>query len=277
MHDSGESDNPSVCHTINTTSPSICQTHDMSVCYTNIMTSLSICQSHHSSVCHTTNTTSPSICQSTQTSICHTIILTSPSVCQLHDSSVCQPKCDSTQNSIWKAVCPLSVLSILPSAKFMVKMPSSIPVQKFPITKYPGKILSVHTSSDSSVNPSGRLSITSSPSAQNPSKIPCNHGENNTVNYLQNIPVKSPSMHTLYAMLYVPLIHDHMFHPSVHHLLRLSLHLSVHCLYNLSVHHMLCLSLHPSMHCPSHLSIYHTLCLSLHLSMHCPFCPSSIQ
>ena len=119
---------PSVCHTVNKTSPSICLSHHSSVSHTVIMTSLSICQSNHSSFCHTTNTTGPSICQTYNSSVCHTIILTSPSVCQLHDSSVCQPKCDSTWNSIWKAVCLLSVPSVLPSAKFMVKMPMSSPV-----------------------------------------------------------------------------------------------------------------------------------------------------
>ena len=31
MHDSGESQDVSVCHTINTTSPSVCQLHDSSV------------------------------------------------------------------------------------------------------------------------------------------------------------------------------------------------------------------------------------------------------
>ena len=118
----------SVCHTINMTSLSICQTHITSVHHTNIPTRLSVCQSHHSSVSHTANITSPSISLSTQTSVCHTVNITSPSVCQLHDLSVCQPTHDVTRNTVCKAVCPSPVTSILPSAKFVVKMPVSIPV-----------------------------------------------------------------------------------------------------------------------------------------------------
>ena len=58
--------------------------------------------------------------ESPDVSICHTACsMTSPSLCQSHDSSVCQPKCDST----WKS----SVLSVQPSAKFMVKIPTSNP------------------------------------------------------------------------------------------------------------------------------------------------------
>ena len=100
------------------------------------MTSQSVCQSNHSSVCHTTNTTSPSVCQTYNSSVCYTIILTSLSICQLQDSPVCQPTHDVTRNTVCKAVCPLSVPSILPSAKFMVKTPTSIPVQKFLNTQY---------------------------------------------------------------------------------------------------------------------------------------------
>ena len=119
MHDSGESNNPSVCHTFNMTSPSIChsrqtsvhhtvkmispslcQSHDLSVCHTVNTTSPSLCQSQSLSACHTINTTSPSVCQSHNLSFCNTINVTSPSVCQLHDSSVCQPNSDATWNSI---------------------------------------------------------------------------------------------------------------------------------------------------------------------------------
>ena len=77
----------------------------------------------------------------------------------------------------------------------MVKIPTIIPVQNFPKHENPGKLLSVCTSSDSSVNPSGSLSITLSPSAENSSKVASNHGENNTANYLHEILVKSPSIH----------------------------------------------------------------------------------
>ena len=192
MHDSGESDDSSVCHTTNKTGPSICQ-----VCL------------------HTTNMTSPSGCQSTQTSVCHTVNMTSPSVCQFHDSSVCQPKHDSTWNSIWKAVCQSPILSLLPSAKFMVKMPTSVPVLKFPNTQYPGKLPSIHTSMDSSVNPSVSPSITSSLSAENPLKILCNNGEKHVVNYMHEIPVKSPSIHTMYGMSVIAPICA-LFIPSAH-------------------------------------------------------------
>ena len=114
-------------------------------------------------------------------SVCHAINMTSLSICQLHDSSVCQPKHNSTWNSIYPSVYVLSVLSIQPSAKFMVKIPMSV--------QYPEKFLSIHTSSDSSVDPSGSPSVTSSPSAENLSKTLGNHGEKNAVNYLHKIPV----------------------------------------------------------------------------------------
>ena len=76
--------------------------------------------------------------KSPDVSICHTISSTnSPSVCQLHDSSVCQ----TMHNSIWKFIhpseCPSSILSIQPSAKFMVKVPRSIAVSKFPTVQIP--------------------------------------------------------------------------------------------------------------------------------------------
>ena len=65
--------------------------------------------------------------ESPDLSISHTVsTMTSPSICQSHDSSVCEPKHDSTWNSIHPSVCSSSVLSVEPSAKFMVKIPASI-------------------------------------------------------------------------------------------------------------------------------------------------------
>ena len=60
-----------------------------------------------------------------------------------------------------------------------------------------GKFLSVCTSSDSSVDQSGSPSITSSPSADNQSKFPSNHGEKNAVNYLHEILVEILTASTL--------------------------------------------------------------------------------
>ena len=48
---------------------------------------------------------------------------------------------------------------------------------------------------DLSIDPSGSLSINLSPSAEKPLKIP----EKHTANYLHEIPVKSPSVHTPYG------------------------------------------------------------------------------
>ena len=193
----------SVCHwsytsvhqMVNMTSPSVCQPHDTSVHHTNIMTGPSIClsyqssdhhtitmacpsvwQSNHSSVCHTTTLTSPSLCQSRIPSVCHTIIPTSPSVCQLQDSSVCQPTHDVKRTTVWLTVCLLSVTSILPSANSMVKIPMSIPVHKFPHALNLRKLPSIHTSTDSSVHHTGSPSVSSSLSAANPLKFPCNYG-----------------------------------------------------------------------------------------------------
>ena len=55
---------------------------------------------------------------------------------------------------------------------------------------------------DSSVHHSDSRSINSSPSAANPSKIPCNYGERNMVNYLHENPVKSPTLSTSYIMVF---------------------------------------------------------------------------
>ena len=202
----------SVHHTMKTNSPSICQPHDTSVRHTNITTSLSVCPSKQSSDCHTTSRTSPSLCQSCIPSVCHNVIQTSPSICQSRDPSVCCPTCEVIIPTIWQTVCSSSVTSVLPSANPMVKMPMSIPVQNFPHEQNPGKIPFVHTSMESSVHHSDSLSVNSSPSAANPSKIPCNYGENSTVKYLHENPVKSPTVSTSYdtsvvapvCALYIP-------------------------------------------------------------------------
>ena len=55
MHDSGESLDVSVCHTVNTTSPSACQSHDLFVCQPK-------CDSSWNSI-------SPSVCPSSAQSI----------------------------------------------------------------------------------------------------------------------------------------------------------------------------------------------------------------
>ena len=101
--------------------------------------------------------------ESQDVSVCHrnTINMTSPFLCRSHDSSVCQSKCDSTWNSVHPSGCPSSVLSIQPSAYFMVIIPMISPGQNFPKLQFTGKLLSVHTSLDSSVDPSGSPSITS--------------------------------------------------------------------------------------------------------------------
>ena len=136
-------------------------------------------------------------------------------ICQLHDSSVCWPTCDVTKNTICQSVCPSPVPSILPSAKFTVKIPMSIPVQKILYAQYMGKVPSVHTSTDLSVDPSGSPSITSSPSAEKPLKVPSNNGEKHVVNYLYEITVKSPSIHTLYGMSVIAPVHA-LSVPSIH-------------------------------------------------------------
>ena len=215
MYDSGKSIDLSICHMINMTSPSICQSHDFSVCHTIIMTSPSICQSHDSSVCHT-------------------IIMTSPSICQLHDSSVCQPNPDATWKSICPSVSPSSVLSIQPSAKFMVKMLTCIPVQNFPKYENPRKLLSIHPSSDLSVDPSGSPSITSPPSAENQSRFPGINGEN-VVNYLYKIPVISTSVCTSCVMSVIAPIQS-LSIPSICTLCIMSVIAPVHVLPILSVH-----------------------------------------
>ena len=132
--------------------------------------------------------------------VCHTVNMTSLSICQPHDSSVCQPKHDHAWSSVCLSVCLLSVLSVQPSARFMVKILVSIAGCNFPKVQIPTKFLSVCTSLDSSVNPSGSLLVTSSLSAENPLKFPDNHGEKKAVNELHEILVKSPSVCTLLVM-----------------------------------------------------------------------------
>ena len=81
--------------------------------------------------------------------------------------------------------------------------------------QYLGKLPSIHTSMDSSVNPSVSLSITLSPSAVKPLKIPGNNGEKHILNYLHEITVKSPSVQTPYGMSVIAPVHASSI-PSVH-------------------------------------------------------------
>ena len=123
-------------------------------------------------------------------SVCHTFrSMNCPSICQFHDSFVCQ----SIHSSTWKYIHPsvhlLSVPSIQPSAKFTVKVTRHVAGPNFWKVQILGKLPSVHTSSHLSVNPSGSLSSTPSPSAENLSKFPGNYRERNTLNYLHNIPL----------------------------------------------------------------------------------------
>ena len=71
-----------------------------------------------------------------------------------------------------------------------------------------GKLPSIHTSMNSSVHYSDSPSISSSRSAANPSKFPCNYGEKNTVNYLHKNLVKSPSISTLYVTAFAAPVHE---------------------------------------------------------------------
>ena len=194
-----EPTSPSVCqplhtsvrHAMDTRSPSVCQPHDTSVRHTNITRSPSVCPSKQSSDRHTTSKTSPSLCQSRIPSVCHNVIPTSSSVCQSRDSSVCYPPRDTRH-----AVCSSSVTSVLPSANPMVKIPAYW--NPFPYNDVPGKFPFVRTSTESSVHHSDSPSVNLSPFAAFPSKLPGNYGENSTVNYLHETPVKSPTVSTSY-------------------------------------------------------------------------------
>ena len=197
----------SVCHAMKTNSLSICQPHDTSIHHTNIMTSPSVCPSIHSSGHHATIKTSPSLCQSRIPSVCHNVIPTSLSICQFQDSSVCKPTRDVINPTIWLTVCSSSVTSILPSANPTVKMPMSTPVRNFPHDQNLGKIPFIHTSTELSVHHTDSPSVNSSLSAANLSKIPCNYGEKNVVNYLHENLVKSPTISTLYMMPFSAPVH----------------------------------------------------------------------
>ena len=194
-----EPTSPSVCqphitsvrHAMDSISPSVCQPHDTSVRHTNITRSPSVCPSKKSSDRHTTSKTSPSICQSRIPSVCHNVIPTSSSVCQSRDSSVCYPPRDTRH-----AVCSSSVTSVLPSANPTVKIPAYR--NPFPYNHEAGNFPFVRTSTESSVHHSGCPSVKPSPFAANPSKLPGNNWENFTVNYLHEIPVKSPTVSTSY-------------------------------------------------------------------------------
>ena len=60
---------------------------------------------------------------------------------------------------------------------------------------------------------SDSLSINSSPSAANLSKVPCNYGEKNMVNYLHENLVKSPSVHTLCIASVIAPVHAPSIQP----------------------------------------------------------------
>ena len=184
-------------HTVDTKGPSICQPHESPVRHTTMTTCPSICQPYTASDHHTNFTTSPSVCQSQQSSARCTIEQTSPSVCQSRDSSVCYPTRD-----VRHAVCLSSVTSVLPSANTMVNIPMSIPVRNFPYYHDPGKFPFVRTSMESSVHHQDSLSVNSSPFAANPLKIPRNYGENSSVNYMHENPVKSPTI----CASYIPFV-----------------------------------------------------------------------
>ena len=197
----------SVCHAMKTNSPSICQPHDTSIRHTNIMTSPSVCPSKQFSDCHTMSKTSLSLCQSRILSVCHNVIPTSLSICQSCDLSVCYPTRDVIIPTVWLTVCSSSVTSVLPSANPMVKIPMSIPVRNFLHDQILGKFPFVHTSTDSSVHHSDSPSVNSSSSAANPSKIPCDYGENSTVNYPHKNLVKSPTVSTSYDTSVIAPVH----------------------------------------------------------------------
>ena len=201
-HHPNTSTSPSVCQscqssvrrTIEPTSPSVCQPHPTSVRHAMDPNSPSVCQPHDTSVRHTNITRSPSVFPSKQSSDRHTTSKTSLSICQLQDSSVCYPTRDTRH-----AVCSSSVTSVLPSVNPTVKIPTGIPYWN-PFLYYhdPKKFPFVRTSTESPVHHSGSPSVKSSLSATNPSKLPCNYGENSTVNYLHENPVKSPTVSTSY-------------------------------------------------------------------------------
>ena len=82
---------------------------------------------------------------------------------------------------------------------------------KFPKCPKPGKLLSICTSLDFSVNPSGSLSVTPSLSAENLLKFPSNHGDENAVNYLHEIMVNIPAVHTSSVTPVIAAVHASSF------------------------------------------------------------------
>ena len=80
-----------------------------------------------------------------------------------------------------------------------MKIPTRIPYRNpFPYYHGTGKFPFVCTLTESSVHHSDSPSVNSSPFAAFPSKLPGNYGENSMVNYLHEIPVKSPTVSTSY-------------------------------------------------------------------------------
>ena len=78
----------------------------------------------------------------------------------------------------------------------MVKIPTSIAVSNFPKMQFMGKFLSICTTSDLSVDQSGSPPVILSLSAEILFKFLSNFGEKHAVNYLHEIPVKLPTVHT---------------------------------------------------------------------------------
>ena len=78
--------------------------------------------------------------ESPYVSVCHTVSsMTSPSICQMHELSV------RFHLELCLSVCPLSIPSIQPSAKFTVKVSMSIAVQNFPKIHFLGNsVPSIH-------------------------------------------------------------------------------------------------------------------------------------
>ena len=138
--------------------------------------------------------------ESPDVSVCHTVsTMTSPSVCQSHDLSVCQTRHDFTWKSVHLSVCLLSLLSIQPSAKFMVKIPMSITGQHFPKSNsQENSLLSVHHWICLSILQAVCESLCHH-QLKTPSKLSSNLGEKTAANYMNEILVK----HSLYFISYV--------------------------------------------------------------------------
>ena len=105
---------------------------------------------------------------------------------------------------------------------------------------------------DSSVHHSDSLSVNSSPSAANLSKLPDNCGEKTTVNYLHENPVKSPTVSTLYVMPFGAPVGALSINP-VHTSCDMSvIALSMHHPYNPSIHWSVIAPVHASAVQPIH-------------------------